>query len=110
MPVPEKRKMNETTKQSGRRLLGPLVSLLAALRISPNAVTVSALPLSIGAGCFFATGRFVWGGVLAALVGLCDTLDGELSRRTGTATAIATITISAVTNWRSVSCRPIRLV
>jgi CDP-diacylglycerol--glycerol-3-phosphate 3-phosphatidyltransferase len=88
--------MNETTKQHGRRLLKPLVSLLAALRVSPTAVTVSALPLSIGAGYFFATGRFIVGGVLAALVGLCDTLDGELSRRTGTASALGAFIDSTV--------------
>jgi CDP-diacylglycerol--glycerol-3-phosphate 3-phosphatidyltransferase len=88
--------MNETTKQQGRRLLRPLVSLLAALRVSATAVTVAGLPLSIGAGYLFATGRFVWGGVLVALVGLCDTLDGELSRRTGTASALGAFVDSTV--------------
>ena len=88
--------MNETTKQQGRRLLRPLVSLLAVLRVSPTAVTVFALPLSIGAGYCFAIGRFFLGGVLAALVGLCDTLDGELSRRTGTASALGAFIDSTV--------------
>ena len=88
--------MNEKTKQHGRRLLQPLVSLLAALRISPTAVTVFGLPLSIGAGYFFAAGQFTIGGVLAALVGLCDTLDGELSRRTGTASSLGAFIDSTV--------------
>lgn len=88
--------MNETTKQHGRRLLRPLLSLLAAMHVSPTAVTLFALPLSIGAGYFFATGRFIAGGVLAALVGLCDTLDGELSRRTGTASATGAFIDSTV--------------
>jgi len=88
--------MNETTKQHGRRLLKPLVSLLAALRISPTSVTVFGLPLSIGAGYFFATGQFMLGGVLAALVGLCDTLDGELSRRTGTSSDLGAFIDSTV--------------
>jgi CDP-diacylglycerol--glycerol-3-phosphate 3-phosphatidyltransferase len=88
--------MNETTKQHGRRLLKPLVRLLAAMRVSPTAVTVSGLLLSIGAGYFFATGQFVVGGALAALVGLCDTLDGELSRRTGTASALGAFIDSTV--------------
>ncbi|MBN2464317.1 CDP-alcohol phosphatidyltransferase family protein [candidate division WOR-3 bacterium] len=88
--------MNETTKQHGRRLLRPLVGLLAVLRVSAMAVTVSGLPLSIAAACLFATGRFVWGGVLVALVGLCDTIDGELSRRTGTASALGAFVDSTV--------------
>jgi len=88
--------MNETTKQHGRRLLKPLVSVLAAMRVSATAVTILGLPLSIGAGYFFATGRFIVGGVFAALVGLCDTLDGELSRRTGTASALGAFIDSVV--------------
>jgi CDP-diacylglycerol---glycerol-3-phosphate 3-phosphatidyltransferase len=96
LPEPEKRKMNETTKQHGRRLLKPLVGALAAMRVSATAVTILGLPLSIGAAYFFATGRFLVGGVLAALVGLCDTLDGELSRRTGTASALGAFIDSTV--------------
>jgi CDP-diacylglycerol--glycerol-3-phosphate 3-phosphatidyltransferase len=88
--------MKEATKQRGRRLLRPLVSLLAAVHVSPTAVTVLALPLSIGAGWCFAAGRFFLGGVFVALVGLCDTLDGELSRRTGTASALGAFTDSTV--------------
>jgi len=72
------------------------VSLLATLRVSPTAVTVLGLPLSVGAGYLFATGRFIGAGVLAALVGLCDTLDGELSRRTGTASPLGAFTDSTV--------------
>jgi CDP-diacylglycerol--glycerol-3-phosphate 3-phosphatidyltransferase len=88
--------MKEAAKQRGRRLLKPLVSLLAARHVSPTAVTVLALPLSIGAGWCFAAGRFFLGGVFVALVGLCDTLDGELSRRTGTASALGAFTDSTV--------------
>jgi CDP-diacylglycerol--glycerol-3-phosphate 3-phosphatidyltransferase len=88
--------MKEATKQHGRRLLTPLVSLLAAMRVSPTAVTIVGLPLSVAAACFFATGRFILGGVMAALVGLCDTLDGELSRRTGTASSLGAFIDSTV--------------
>jgi CDP-diacylglycerol---glycerol-3-phosphate 3-phosphatidyltransferase len=77
--------MKEEAKRRGRLLLRPLVRLLAALRVTPTAVTLSALPLSVGVGWAFASGRFILAGVLAALVGLCDTLDGELSRLTGKA-------------------------
>jgi len=88
--------MKEETKQRGRRLLSPAVSLLAALRVPPNAVTLLGLPFSIGAGYCFASGRFIWGGAFLALVGLCDTLDGELSRRTGTASALGAFLDSTV--------------
>ncbi len=78
--------MKEAAKNSGRRLVRPLVKLLVRARVSPNAVTLAALPLAIGSGLLFGAGRFVWAGVLAAAVGLCDTLDGELSRLSGRVT------------------------
>jgi len=74
--------MTERAKQRGRRLLGPLVRGLAGLRVSPTAVTLLALPLSVAAAFSFASGRFLLGGGLCVLVALCDTLDGELSRLT----------------------------
>jgi CDP-diacylglycerol--glycerol-3-phosphate 3-phosphatidyltransferase len=96
--VPEKRqsKMKEETKRRGRRLLSPVVSLLVALRVPPNAVTLLGLPSSIGAGFCFANGWFIWGGLFLALVGLCDTLDGELSRRTGRASVLGAFLDSTV--------------
>jgi len=75
--------MKEATKSRGRRLLRPLVELLAKAGVTPNVVTLAALPLAVGSGVLFAVGQFIWAGVLAALVGLCDTLDGELSRLSG---------------------------
>ncbi len=88
--------MREETKRHGRRLLSPIVSLLAALRVPPNAVTLLGLPLSIGAGLSFAGGRFTWGGIFLATVGLCDTLDGELSRRVGRTSVLGAFLDSTV--------------
>ncbi|MFO7675416.1 MAG: CDP-alcohol phosphatidyltransferase family protein [bacterium] len=75
--------MQERHKQSGRRLIRPLVRLLSRAGVSPTAVTLAALPLSIAAAWLFAGGRFVWAGVALAAGGLCDSLDGELSRLSG---------------------------
>jgi len=75
--------VNETTKSRARRLLRPLVGLLRRLRVAPDAVTLTALPLSVAAGGLFATGRFSWAGVVLALAGVLDVLDGELARDTG---------------------------
>ncbi len=77
--------MGETLKTSGRRLLRPVVRLLARARVSPAVVTVAALPLSMLSGWLFACGRFLLAGLVLALVGLCDSLDGELSRLSGNA-------------------------
>lgn len=75
--------MRNETKDRGRRYLRPLIRLLSYWGVPPAAVTLSALPLSLAAAGLFATGGFFWGGVLAMLVGFCDTIDGELSRISG---------------------------
>jgi len=55
------------------------------LGIAPTAVTLAAIPLSIVTGVLFGVGRFLWAGVAVLIVGLGDTIDGELSRFTGKA-------------------------
>jgi CDP-diacylglycerol--glycerol-3-phosphate 3-phosphatidyltransferase len=75
--------MRNETKNKGRRFLRPFVNLLLKAGVSPSAVTWSAVPLSLVAGTLFASGNFIWAGVVSALVGLGDTIDGELSRLSG---------------------------
>ncbi len=75
--------MKKATKDKGRRLLRPLVRILIKIGVTPTAVTVTALPLSIIAAVLFARGLFLWAGVVVFLIGLCDTLDGEVSRQSG---------------------------
>lgn len=75
--------MRKETKDKGRRILRPVVRVFANFGISPSAVTLAAIPLSAGAAFFFARGFFLWAGIVTGLVGLCDTIDGELSRFTG---------------------------
>ena len=86
----------ERLKRSGRRLISPLVRLLAAMRISPTAVTVAALPMALVSAWLFATGRFFIGGLVNVLVGMCDSLDGELSRLTGRGSRVGAFLDSTV--------------
>jgi CDP-diacylglycerol--glycerol-3-phosphate 3-phosphatidyltransferase len=88
--------VKDRAKQLGRRLLAPLVAGLHALGVGPTAVTVAALPLSLLAAWLFATGRLVPGGIAMALAGLCDSIDGELSRRSGKASRLGAFVDSTV--------------
>lgn len=69
-----------------RGLLDPVVSFLASLGISPMAVSVSGLVLSLVGAVFVARGRLILGALILILSGLCDSLDGSLARRTGKVT------------------------
>ncbi len=83
-------------KAAGRRLLGPLVGVLGALGVHPNAVTIAALPLSGLAAWLFGRGSSVLGGVALIAAGLCDSIDGELSRRLGRSSASGAFVDSTV--------------
>jgi CDP-diacylglycerol--glycerol-3-phosphate 3-phosphatidyltransferase len=74
------------TRTIGRYLSWPvdrLAAVVAITGIPPNVITWSALILNLWAGVMFAAGRFVTGGSLMILSGLCDLLDGPVARRQG---------------------------
>jgi CDP-diacylglycerol--glycerol-3-phosphate 3-phosphatidyltransferase len=77
--------MNDQTKNSLRLPAQPLVRLLKALRIAPDAVTVAGMLLSIACGYLLSQGRFIAGGLVLLFAGLADVLDGELARRSNRA-------------------------
>ena len=74
--------MKEAHKNFGRRLLYPLTWLVIRLKITPNILTITSLPMSILAGYFFARGQWWIGIIFLLFVGLLDTLDGEVARKT----------------------------
>lgn len=77
--------MNDQTKNSLRLPVQPLVRLLKALRIPPDAVTVVGMLLSIACGYLLSQGRFIAGGLVLLFAGLADVLDGELARKSNRA-------------------------
>jgi CDP-diacylglycerol--glycerol-3-phosphate 3-phosphatidyltransferase len=88
--------MRKETKDRGRSLLGPVVRLFVRLGISPTVVTLSGLALSLGAALLFARGFFLGAGVITGLVGLCDTIDGEVARTSGSVSSAGAILDSTV--------------
>ena len=61
----------------------PVARALLGARIRPNQLTVLGLFCSAASAAAFAFGRQRWGGVLLALAGICDILDGALARVSG---------------------------
>lgn len=64
--------------------IGPVVRGLAALHITPNMLTWSALALGLGAGAALAYGWFGLACLLATLSTIGDILDGQVARLTNT--------------------------
>ena len=67
-------------KQGSRRVLEPLARALSAGRVSPNTLTLIGLLPAVAAGFVFAVGMVRLGGLLIAISGLFDLLDGLVAR------------------------------
>jgi CDP-diacylglycerol--glycerol-3-phosphate 3-phosphatidyltransferase len=71
----------ETLKESGRKLLNPLVRLLAAIGMGPFSVTTLGLLMTAVAAWFIWDGKFIVGVVFFIFGSILDAVDGELARR-----------------------------
>ena len=67
-----------------RGLLDPVVAMLSYFNVTPTAVTVFGILLSLLGAVVVARGSLRWGAVILLVSGLCDTIDGSLARRSGT--------------------------
>ena len=59
---------------------------LAALGVTPNALTLLGLPINVGAGVLFACGHFRWAVMVIVFACAFDMLDGTVARITGKVT------------------------
>jgi len=83
----EKRK-NELSGKSDfknrlRGILNPVVSLAAALGVTPLGITLAGIAISIVGAVYVAMGHLLAGAILLLVSGLCDTIDGSIARRQG---------------------------
>ena len=67
-------------KETFRRLIRPLARVLSAIRIRPDALTVTGWVLSVGAAVLFALGYTRTAGAMVLFAGLFDALDGAVAR------------------------------
>ena len=74
-------------QHSARRVLDPIVNLLASLGVSPMLVSLFGLAFSVWGAIVVARGSLLGGGIFLLIAGLCDVLDGDLARRMNRASA-----------------------
>lgn len=72
-------------------LTGPVVRLLAAASISPNALTWLGFGLNVGAAVLIATRHLLTAGFVVLIGSLFDILDGALARQTNRTTRFGAI-------------------
>jgi phosphatidylglycerophosphate synthase len=80
-------------------ILDPVVDFLAALRITPNMVTLFSLLPAAGAGVALAFGWFGVASVLTVMATFGDILDGLLARKTGVSSGAGEVIDAAVDRY-----------
>lgn len=61
----------------------PVARFLARTPLTPNALTLLGLVITLGAAALVVSRHFIWAGVVLLLAGAFDALDGALARETG---------------------------
>jgi CDP-diacylglycerol--glycerol-3-phosphate 3-phosphatidyltransferase len=64
-----------------RNLLDPLVSIISYMGVSPVAITIIGILISLFGAFLVAGGKLFGGAVALAVSGLCDIMDGSLARK-----------------------------
>ena len=68
-------------KEKARKILIPMVSLFAKLRVNPSILTISGFLLSCFVAYLFSFGFFRWAGLVLILASIFDAIDGEVARK-----------------------------
>ncbi len=91
--------LNKRTMEMVYWILDPVIDFLAALRITPNMVTLFSLLPAAGAGVALGFGWFGLASLLAVVSTFCDILDGLLARKTGVSSNAGEVIDAAVDRY-----------
>lgn len=91
--------VHKAAMEMGYWLLSPLTSTLAALHVTPNAVTLFSLVPALGAAIAAGLGQFGLACFLGTMSALCDLVDGVLARKTGVASDAGEVMDAAVDRY-----------
>jgi len=75
--------LSARVKEAGRAVLAPIVRLAMALHLTPNAITVIGLAITMFASVLIGAGWLLLGAAILTAGSLLDAVDGALARATG---------------------------
>lgn len=91
--------LNKPTMEMVYWILDPMIDFIAALRITPNMVTLASLIPAAGAGVALGFGYFGLAGLGALLAAFGDIIDGLLARKTGLSSDAGEVVDAAVDRY-----------
>jgi len=94
--MPEFFKLSNKLKERFVWAMAPFCKFLSGLGVSPNALSLAGLSLSLITGLIYAQGSFFWAGAVLVLAGICDVLDGQMARLTGKISSFGAFLDSAI--------------
>jgi CDP-diacylglycerol--glycerol-3-phosphate 3-phosphatidyltransferase len=94
--------LSEKIKEGFVKGVEPVCGFLSRLGLSPNAVSLAGLTLSMVSGLVYSTGSFFCAGVILILAGTCDVLDGQMARLTGKISLFGAFLDSAIDRFSEV--------
>jgi len=86
-------------KSYTERLLEPVSGLLSKLGLTPNHISLAGTAASALSGILYYSGNFRIAGVILALSGLCDLLDGNMARTQGKTSSFGAFLDSTVDRY-----------
>jgi CDP-diacylglycerol---glycerol-3-phosphate 3-phosphatidyltransferase len=98
-----KRMVTNLARNWGARILLPIARLLSGIGLTPNAVTVLGLALTVGVAVILASGQLVLGGLLLIATLAFDAVDGTLARLTGQTTRFGAFLDSTLDRWAEIA-------
>src|SRR5512138_3216900 len=94
-----RRLIPESCQRAFMWVLTPVIRLLTALGVNPNALTIAGVIITTGGAVAFFCSSPRLGGFLFLLGGLCDAIDGSLARNAGKATRFGALLDSSVDRY-----------
>lgn len=88
--------LSKNIKERFIQAIAPLCHFLSGLGVSPNALSLVGLSLSLVSGVIYASGSFFCAGAVLILAGTCDVLDGQIARLTGEMTSFGAFLDSVI--------------
>ncbi|NMC16034.1 MAG: CDP-alcohol phosphatidyltransferase family protein [Chloroflexi bacterium] len=82
----DKKSLELLLRKTFSQVLDRIAGFLLGLGLKPNHITLAGLGGNIAAAALIGSGRLVWGGLTAALMGPLDAVDGAMARKLGTPT------------------------
>lgn len=95
--------VTDLARKWSTRLIRPIAELLGSLGLTPNAVTVLGLALTVAVAAIIAAGHTQLGGVLLIVTLAFDAVDGTLARLMGSTSRFGAFLDSTLDRWAEVA-------